>query len=175
MLFYSLILSLDGLWAASESCLIEPDGELQSNPTKSISPVDRFPIPKVGLSVKWGLWYCPKYDSVCHRGLRSYRSFIEWNDFLRLCTSRGSTLFASLLKREQTPIEVSVSKAHFYTSNSLIFWWKDDQKEFRNDCGACAVLSVHPECQNIFLVTNKIRWRGNGKFSSENFGILNME
>ncbi len=37
----------------------------------------------------------------------------EMNDFLRLCASCGSTLFASLLGREQTPIEVSVSKAHF--------------------------------------------------------------
>ncbi len=33
--------------------------------------------------------------------------------FLRLCTSRGSTLFASLRGQEQTPIEVSVSKGTF--------------------------------------------------------------
>ncbi len=131
--------------------------------------MDRFRIPKVGLSVKWGLSYCPKYDrystcSMCHRRLRSYRSFIEWKGFLRFCTLYGSTLLASLRRREQTPIEVSVSKAHFMIYLRL----QNDQKEFRNDCAACPVLSwqyragsaitaVHPECQNIFFVTNRLQ------------------
>ncbi len=88
--------------------------------------------------------------NMCHHVLRSHRSFIEWNDFLRLCTSCGSTLFSSL--RGDTDWGIRANGT-FHTSNDLILWLRNDQKEFRNDYGEWPLLSVHPVCQNLFLVT----------------------
>ncbi len=82
--------------------------------------MERFPIPKVGLSVKWGLSYCPKYDryntcNMCHGGQRSYRSLIEFNEMISYaCVLRVAPLYSQVYVDENRHrFEVSVSKAHF--------------------------------------------------------------
>ncbi len=92
--------------------------------------MDGFPIPKVKSSVKLGLSYRLKYDrcktcNMSHITLRSYRSFIEWNDVLRLCISCASSFFACLRGLEQTSMEVSVSKTPFIPQilRNLITEW----------------------------------------------------
>ncbi len=116
--------------------------------------MDRFPIPKVGLSVKWGLSYCPNLTGVT-RVLCVTAAFAAIDHLLNemisyVCVLRVSPLCSRVYMG--TPIEVSVSKGTFYTSNAPHILITNDQKEFRNDCGACAILSVHPVCQTIFLV-----------------------
>ncbi len=71
---------------------------LQGNPTWSISPVDRFPIRKVGLSVKRCLSYCQKYDRET-RVIRRAAAFASIDHLLKeiifyVCVLRLAPLYS---------------------------------------------------------------------------------
>ncbi len=79
----------------------------------------------------------------CAQRPRSYRSFIELKWISYVCVLRVAHLIRESTKtRTDSDCGIRV-KGTFYTSNSLIIWLKKDQKEFRNDYGAYAVLLVN--------------------------------